>query len=115
MTNTLVGGDKSHRLENLTHMFQFMAQQTRDANNVVDKDLIDGNSSKKKVSMIRDAIQDEDGILPIQNKGVYSHVAYLCDRWNTVVDICNGKDGAHTPENVLEQQSKLLDILSWFS
>ena len=31
VTNKLVGGDESHRLGNLTHMFQILAQQVKDA------------------------------------------------------------------------------------
>ena len=32
-----------------------------------------------------------------------------------VVDIFNGKDGPHSPENAVDRQTKLLDILDWFS
>jgi len=39
----------------------------------------------------------------------------LCEKWNDVVVITNGKDGPHAPENAIERQTTLLDILSWFS
>ena len=44
-----------------------------------------------------------------------SLVANLCEKWNDFVDITNGKDGPHAPENVIERQISLLDMLSWFS
>lgn len=51
VTNTLVKGDESHRLGNLTHMFQLMAQQVRDAHKEADEDLIDGDSSIKESNL----------------------------------------------------------------
>ena len=49
VTNTLVGGDESHRLGNLTHMFQVLAQQVRDANENIEEE---EGASDKKVSAI---------------------------------------------------------------
>jgi len=34
---------------------------------------------------------------------------------NDVVDITNGKDGPHSPDNAVERQTSLLDMLAWFS
>lgn len=65
--------------------------------------------------MIRNAIADEEVKLPCNNKVVYHHLANLCERWNEVFDICNGKDGPHTPENAKERQTKLLRALEWFT
>ena len=49
--------------------------------------------------MIRAAIEDDDIFLAMRNKAIYNHLADLCDNWNTVVDICNGRDGGHSPDN----------------
>ena len=65
--------------------------------------------------LIREAIADDDIVLPFRNKNIYNHVADLCEKWNVVVDICNGKDGPHSPANAVERQTQLLDILDWFS
>jgi hypothetical protein len=46
---------------------------------------------------------------------MYNHVADLCEHWNYVVDICNGRDGPHSPVNAKERQSTLLKTLAWFS
>ena len=38
------------------------------------------------------------------------------DRWNRLVDICNGRDGKNfTPANGRSKQKELLDILVWFT
>jgi len=71
--------------------------------------------SASVAAMIRAAIADPEIELPFRNKGIYNHLADLCDKWNQVVDICNGKDGDHTPDNAVERQEKILGILSWFS
>ena len=65
--------------------------------------------------IIREAIADDEVVLPLNNKNIYNHVANLCEKWNEVVDICNGKEGPHSPANAVERQDKLLDILDWFS
>ncbi|KAL9182387.1 hypothetical protein ACHAXT_013039 [Thalassiosira profunda] len=65
--------------------------------------------------MIREAIADVEIELSLRVKGMYNHVADLCENWNTVVDICNGREGAHTPANARERQRILLDVLKWFS
>lgn len=65
--------------------------------------------------MIRMAIADDDVILAFEKKEVYNHLANLCEKMNLVVDICNGRDGAHTPENALSRQTALLDVLAWFT
>lgn len=31
-----------------------------------------------------------------------------------MIDICNGRDGYHTPDNAPKRQSDLLEILNWF-
>jgi hypothetical protein len=46
---------------------------------------------------------------------MYNHVADLCEHWNAVVDICNGREGPHSPNNAAMRQSCLLDTLVWFS
>ena len=50
VTNTLVGGDESHRLGNLTHMFQVMAQQVRDASDDEEGDEMDGQRVSNNMS-----------------------------------------------------------------
>jgi hypothetical protein len=39
----------------------------------------------------------------------------ICEQWNKVVDICNGRHGPHSPDNPVMQQTRLLDTLVWFS
>ena len=53
--------------------------------------------------------------LPFRNKGVYNHLTTLCENWNTIEDTCNGQDDPPTSENSLERQTKLLNVLDWFS
>jgi hypothetical protein len=54
-------------------------------------------------------------VLKLRNKGMYNHVADLCKHWNYVVDIFNGRDGPHSPDNADMRQSCLFDTLVWFS
>ena len=65
--------------------------------------------------MIRRAISATNAVLPSQNKGVYNLLAYLCEYMNSLLDICNERHGAHTPDNVSEHQHRLLQIIEWFS
>jgi hypothetical protein len=65
--------------------------------------------------MIRMAIADDDVKLHFDTKGMYNHLADFCEKMNSLVDICNGRDGPHTPENAAARQKELLDILSWFT
>jgi hypothetical protein len=67
--------------------------------------------SRSTVEMIRDALADEDIVLSLQKKGMYNHVADLCEHWNGVVDICNGRDGPHMPGNAAQRQTVLLKTL----
>jgi hypothetical protein len=48
--------------------------------------------SQSTVEMIRCTISDESVVLSLRVKGMYNHVADLCEHWNAVVDICNGRD-----------------------
>jgi hypothetical protein len=48
--------------------------------------------SQSTIDMICNAIADNQIVLSLHIKGMYSHVADLCDQWNEVVDICNGRD-----------------------
>jgi hypothetical protein len=58
----------------------------------------------------------DDGItLSLNNKGMYNHVADFCERWNEVIDICNGRRGPHSPANATQRQTSLLETLAWFS
>ena len=67
-------------------------------------------------SMIRRAIGADDIVLgSATNKGVYNSLVYLCENMNGLIDICNGRHTAHTPENGLDCQHELLHILEWFS
>ena len=66
--------------------------------------------------MIRDTIKDIEVVISLTKKDMLNHVVDLCEKWNNVVDICNGRDGPHTPENASDRQSTLLDhVLSWFA
>ena len=71
--------------------------------------------SASVAKILRDAINDDELTLAMDNKVVYNHLADLCEKWNDVIDICNGRDGPHSPENGLERQKILLDVLNWFS
>ena len=46
-----------------------------------------------------------------------NHVADICERWNEVVDICNGRRGPHSPANAnaTQRQTSLLETLAGFS
>ena len=65
--------------------------------------------------MIRDAILDDVIVLLLRNKNMYHHLANLCDHWDQLLNVTNGRDGPHTPANAIQRQTKLLDILDWFS
>jgi hypothetical protein len=71
--------------------------------------------SKSVGTMTRDAISNWTVKLQIRNKGVYNHLANLCENWDTLFDITNGKDEPRTLANAVERQQKLLNILKWFS
>ena len=64
--------------------------------------------------MIRTAIADKEVTLSFTNKGIYNHLADFCEHMNDVIDICNGRDGLHSPKNGAARQTKLLDVLTWF-
>jgi hypothetical protein len=70
--------------------------------------------SQSTVDMICDAIADDKIVLSLHIKGMYSHVTDLCERWNEVIDICNGRHGLHSPGNAVMRQTCLLDTLVWF-
>jgi hypothetical protein len=70
--------------------------------------------SAPTANMIRTSIGDNDIVLGLNNKGMYNHVADLCEHWNVVVDICNGRDGPHSPENACERQTILFKAYVWF-
>ena len=65
--------------------------------------------------MIRDTILDNAISPQIRNKNRYHHLANLCDHWDQLLNVTNGRDGPHTPENAIQRQTELLDILDWFS
>ena len=65
------------------------------------------------VEMIRYAIADDGITLSLNNNGMYNHVTDICERWNEVVDICNGRRGP--PANATQRQTSLLETLAWFS
>jgi hypothetical protein len=71
--------------------------------------------SQSTVEMIRCAIADDGITLSLNNKGMYNHVADFCERWNEVVDICNGRRGPHSTANATQRQTSLLETLAWFS
>jgi hypothetical protein len=54
-------------------------------------------------------------VLSLQKKGMYNHVADLCEHWNGVVDICNGRDRPHMPCNAAQRKTVLFETLAWFS
>ena len=53
--------------------------------------------------IISNAMDDDDIILNLCEKGMYCHICDLCTHWNGVVNICNGQYGPHTPENALNR------------
>ena len=58
--------------------------------------------SASTTAMISNAMQDDDIVLNLHEKGMYLHICDLCTHWNGVVDICNGQSGPHCPENALD-------------
>jgi hypothetical protein len=70
--------------------------------------------SASTTEMIQSAMDDNEIVLNLREKGMYRHIRNLCMHWNGVVDICNGRDGPHCPENATEQQMRLLQTLDWF-
>jgi hypothetical protein len=71
--------------------------------------------SQSTVEMICYAIADEGIMLSLNNKGMYNHVADFYERWNEVVDTCNGRHGPHSPANATQQQTSLSETLALFS
>ncbi len=71
--------------------------------------------SQSTIDMICNAIADNGFVLSLQVKGMYSHVADLCEHWNKVVDIGNGRHGPHSSDNAVMWQTCLLDTPVWFS
>ena len=71
--------------------------------------------SRTMYELIKMAIEDAEISLRLKIKEMYWHLAKLCLNWNTVVDICNGRDGDHTPDNGRKRQKLLLDVLAWFT
>ncbi len=71
--------------------------------------------TQSTVVMVCYAISDESVVLNLRLKGMYNHVADLYKHWNAVVDICNGRDGPHSPDNAANRQSCLFDTLVWTS
>jgi hypothetical protein len=69
--------------------------------------------SQSTVKMVCYAISNESVVLSLRNKGMC--IADLCKHWNYVVDVCNGRDGPHSPDNAAMRQSCLFDTLVWFS
>jgi hypothetical protein len=51
--------------------------------------------SQSNVEMIQNTISGKSVVLSLHCKGMYNHVADLCEHWNSVVDVCNGWDGPH--------------------
>lgn len=68
--------------------------------------------SRMKVSLAVQVLSESVSTMITE---MYQHVRDLCRNLNMVVDICNGRDGLHTPENAAERQGRLLEILQWFS
>ncbi len=56
------------------------------------------NVSLALMEMICNAISDNTIVLSLCNKGIYNHVADSCKRLNVIADICNGRDGPHSPD-----------------
>ena len=71
--------------------------------------------SQLTVEMIRYAIADDGITISLNNKGMYNHVTDFCERWNEVVDICNGRRGPRSSANATQRQTSLLETLAWFS
>jgi hypothetical protein len=55
--------------------------------------------------MIQITMDDDEIVLNLHEKGMYSHIHNLCMHWNGVVDICNGRDRPHCQENAVERQT----------
>jgi hypothetical protein len=58
--------------------------------------------STSTAEMIQSAMDDDEIVLNLREKGMYCHICNLCTHWNGVVDICNGQDGPHCPENAVK-------------
>jgi hypothetical protein len=51
--------------------------------------------SASTAAMIQKAMDDNEIVLNLREKGMYGRIRNLCTHWNGVVDICNGQDGPH--------------------
>ena len=58
-------------------------------------------------TMPRDAIKDRIVKLKIKNRNLYNDLANLCENWDTLFDITNGKDKPHTPTQAVERPEQL--------
>jgi hypothetical protein len=66
-------------------------------------------------AMIQNAIDDNEILLNLCEKGMYGNICDLCIHWSSVVDICNGQDRPHSPvKNVVEQQTQFMQTMNWF-
>ncbi len=70
--------------------------------------------SASTANMIQMAIGDNYIVVGLNNKGMYNHIADLCECWSEVNDICNGRDGPHSPENAYQRQAILSKTYVWF-
>ncbi len=70
--------------------------------------------SASTAAMITNAMQDDDILLRLRDKGMYGKIHDLCTHWIGMVDICNGQSGPHNTENELNRQTQLLETLNWF-
>ena len=70
--------------------------------------------SQSTVEMIQYAISNKCVVISLHMKGMYNHIADLCEHWNAINDICNGQDRTHSPDNAAMRQTCLLDTLVWF-
>ncbi len=55
--------------------------------------------SASTAEMIQSAMDDDEIVLNLCEKGMHRHIRDLCTHWNGVVDICNGWDRPHCLEN----------------
>ena len=108
------GSGQLHSTKLTNHHFE------KDAYSRMNVKLATQVTSASVVEMIRLAINDDGIKLSLRNKGMYNLLANFLERWNEVIDICNGREAdnhnsPHTPTNAQQRQSFLLQTLKWLS
>jgi hypothetical protein len=66
--------------------------------------------SASTTAMIQNSMDNNENLLNLCEKIMYGNICDLCTHWNSVVDICNRRDGLHSPENAATQQTNFCSL-----